>query len=118
MTRDSAKEFSTPETIKAWQCIGCGRLDAPANCVGICQDRKVELVSAWDYAEVVVALEEANERNTALESVLGRLVHVTPREGTWKDSYLAMQTCAREVLKRRESENGIRMRVTGANAAT
>ena len=99
------KDFSSPETIKAWQCIGCGRLEAPANCVGICQDRKVELVGAWDYAEVVVALEGANERIAELESVLKRLVHITPREGTWKDSYLAMQAHARKILAQRESES-------------
>jgi hypothetical protein len=100
------KDFSTPDTIKGWQCIGCGRVEAPANCVGICQDRKVELVGAWDYAEVVVALEEANERIAALESVLGRLAHVAPREGTWKESYLALQMLARKLLERRESTSG------------
>jgi len=103
MTRHNAKDFSTPDTIEAWQCIGCGRLEAPASCVGICQDRKVELVGAWDYAEVAVGLEEANERIAALELVLGRLAHATPREGTWKDSYLALQTQARKLLERRES---------------
>ena len=106
MTRHNARDFSTPETIKAWQCIGCGRLDAPANCVGICQDRKVELVGAWDYAEVVFALEEANERIAVLESAVGRLAHVTPREGTWKDSYLAMQAHARKLLERRDGGSG------------
>lgn len=99
------KDFSTPDTIKGWQCIGCGRVEAPANCVGICEDRKVELVVAWDYAEVAVALEEANERIAALESALGRLAHVTPREGTWQESYLALQAHARKLLERRESEN-------------
>lgn len=99
------KDFSTPDTIKGWQCIGCGRVEAPANCVGICQDRKVELVGAWDYAEVVVALEEANKRIAALESALGRLAHVTPREGTWKESYLALQRHARKLLEGRDAEN-------------
>ena len=97
--------MTTPDTIKAWQCIGCGRVEAPANCVGICQDRKVELVGAWDYAEVVVALDEANERILTLESALRRLAHVTPREGTWKESYLALQMHARKLLDRRESES-------------
>ena len=105
MTRHNAKDFSTPDTIKVWQCIGCGRVEAPANCIGVCQDRKAELVSAWDYAEVVVAFDEANERIAALESVLGRLAHVTPREGTWKESYLALQMCARKLLERRESDS-------------
>jgi hypothetical protein len=105
MTAHDAKDFSAPDTIKAWQCIGCGRLEAPANCVGICQDRKVELVGARDYAEVVFVLEEANGRIAELESVLRRLVHITPREGTLKDSYLAMQAHARKVLQQRESES-------------
>lgn len=94
------KDFSTPDTITAWQCIGCGRVDAPANCVGICQDRKVELIGAWDYADAVVALEEARDRIAILESALGRLAHVTPRDGTWKESYLALQTHARKILDR------------------
>lgn len=102
MISDDGKDSSTPATIKAWQCIGCGRLEAPATCVGVCEDRPVELVSAWDYAEVAVALEAANERIAALESVLGRLAHVTPREGAWKDSYLALQAQARRLLERRE----------------
>ena len=97
------KDFSNPDTIKAWQCIGCGRVEAPANCVGICEDRKVELVGAWDYAEVAVALDEANQRIASLESALGQFAHVTPREGTWKESYLALQMHARELLERRES---------------
>lgn len=98
MVRAGQRDFSNPDTIKAWQCIGCGRLDAPANCVGICQDRKVELVGAWDYAEVAVALEEANERLAALETLLSRLAHITPREGAWKESYLALQAHARKLL--------------------
>lgn len=101
----NSKDLAVPETIKAWQCIGCGRVEAPANCVGICQDRKVELVGAWDYAEVAVALEEAGERIAALESVLVRLAHVTPREGTWKESYVALQMQARKLLERGEGES-------------
>ena len=33
------------EYVKAWQYIGCGKIEAPQTCVGICQDREVELVS-------------------------------------------------------------------------
>src|SRR5262252_1688753 len=44
-------ETSNVERIKAWQCIGCGRLDGPQPCLGVCQDRKVELVPASAYDE-------------------------------------------------------------------
>ncbi len=89
-----------PDTITAWQCIGCGRLEAPQNCVGVCQDRKVELGSAWDPAEALVALEEAQARVAALEAVLGRLVRTHPRDGAYEASYKALQDEARKVLAR------------------
>ena len=89
-----------PDTITAWQCIGCGRLEAPQNCIGVCQDRKVELVSARDHAEALVALEEANGRVAALETVLRKLAHVTPRGGAWEESYLSLQSEARKLLEK------------------
>ena len=100
MTAADTKEPVIPNTITAWQCIGCGRLEAPQNCIGICQDRKVELVSAWDHAEALVALDDANERIAALQAIVAKLAHTTPREGTWKDSYLALQLQARKLLER------------------
>ena len=103
VTEADVKSPVVPETITAWQCIGCGRLEAPANCVGICQDRKVELVSAWDHAEALVALENANERIAALEAVLKKFAHTTPREGAWKESYLALQAQARKLVDLRDS---------------
>jgi hypothetical protein len=27
------------ERIKAWQCIGCGRIEGAQPCIGICEDR-------------------------------------------------------------------------------
>jgi hypothetical protein len=95
----SGQDLPLPDTIIAWQCIGCGRLEGPQNCVGVCQDRKVELVSAWDYAEVRSALDDANERIGALETFVRRLAHVTPRDDEWKGSYLALQRTARELLR-------------------
>jgi len=29
---------ATAETLKAWQCIGCGRVEADGRCLGICED--------------------------------------------------------------------------------
>ena len=91
-------DLPLPDTITAWQCIGCGRLEGPQNCVGICQDRKVELVSAYNYAQVRGALDDANERIAALESLVGKLAHVTPRGSAWESSYLGLQREARALL--------------------
>ena len=79
------------ERISAWRCIGCGRLDAPQPCVGICQDRKVELVEAAE-------LDRALRRIVAVESVLSAMAHTTPKEGEWERSYRSMQERARRLL--------------------
>jgi hypothetical protein len=95
------KTDQLPDTITAWQCIGCGRLEAPQTCIGVCEDRKVELVSAWEYAQAATALEEAQDSAAALEALVSKLAHTTPRGEAWKETYLALQKEARAVLAQR-----------------
>lgn len=68
--------------VKAWQCIGCGRIEAPQTCIGVCRDQKVELVYAEEH-------EQALARAKALESVVRRLAFSTPRPSEWERSYRA-----------------------------
>ena len=72
------------ERTTAWQCIGCGRLDSDATCLGVCQDRKVVLVSAADYDE--------------LRLFIRQLANVEPRGETWERCYRALQERARRLL--------------------
>jgi len=72
------------QTIKAWQCIGCGRVEADGRCIGICEDRPVRLMSAADYE--------------LLEAFVRRLALTTPRDGQWQRTYLALQREARALL--------------------
>ena len=86
------------ERMQAWQCIGCGRLEAPENCIGICQDRRVELVYAAELdASEAERAKTARERD-ALFALVRRLAFSRPREGEWERSYRALQAQAREVL--------------------
>jgi hypothetical protein len=73
------------ERIKAWQCIGCGRIEASAPCLGICEDRPRQFVYADDYDR--------------LEALVRQLASVTPRPGEWERTYGALQQRARELLK-------------------
>lgn len=84
--------------VKAWQCIGCGKIEAPQQCIGICQDRKVELVYAFEHEAAVARLREAEQRAEALEAVLRQLAGTTPRTGEWERSYRALQERARRAL--------------------
>lgn len=79
------------DVMKVWQCIGCGRIDHPQPCVGICQDRKVEIV----YASELVA---AEKRVAALESVVRRIAFTHPRAGEEKSTWEALQVAARQSL--------------------
>ena len=80
------------ERIAGWRCIGCGKVDAPQPCVGVCQDRKDELVLAGDYDALLARTQE-------LESALALIARITPREGEWEASWRALQERARQVLK-------------------
>jgi hypothetical protein len=82
-------------TVKAWQCIGCGNLEAPQTCIGVCEYRKVDLVYAGEHE---AALAAASRRQRTLEEVVRRLAHTTPRNGEWERSYRALQEQARKVL--------------------
>jgi hypothetical protein len=91
------------ERYPAWQCVGCGRIDGPQPCVGICRDRKVELVdaAALDRAEARSAEIEqrAQARIAELERLLQVLAHTTPHADAWERSWLQLQARARELLR-------------------
>lgn len=79
------------ERMKAWQCIGCGRIESDATCLGICEDVPITVVSAAEY-------DAARRELDALRLFLQQLVHSSPRDGAWERSYRAMQERARRLL--------------------
>ncbi len=81
--------------IKVWQCIGCGRIDDPRPCVGVCRDEKVEWVLGSDHD---AELARANERIERLRDVVSRIAHTRPRDGQWEKTWLALQERARDAL--------------------
>ena len=80
------------ETIEGWRCIGCGRIDAPQPCIGVCQDKRVELVLAEDYAEMAWRVE-------LLQEALSLIAHTTPKPDQLEASWLALQARARTLLE-------------------
>jgi hypothetical protein len=47
--------------LKALECIGCRWLEEPQPCIGVCQDRIVELVYASSYKEALMRAELAQQ---------------------------------------------------------
>jgi len=90
-----------PPRWPAWQCIGCGRIEGPRPCIGVCQDRRVELVDAGELDAVSAQLADSQQRVAALEALLRRLAATTPHEGECLRSWRALQEEARRLLARR-----------------
>jgi hypothetical protein len=96
---DNADPVDDLQRIVAWQCVGCGRLEGPQPCIGICQDRKVTLVSADAYDGALARLSQAETRLAALESLARRMALSTPRNGEWEKSFRALRDEARRALR-------------------
>jgi hypothetical protein len=69
--------------------VGCGRIDDPRPCVGICRDVKVEYVLAAEHDKAIAALVK-----------LARAIALTtPREGECLRHWRALQLQARRALE-------------------
>jgi hypothetical protein len=83
----------------AWRCIGCGRIEGPQPCIGVCEDRRTELVYASDHDEVLAQLERARREVEALAGLVRQIAHTTPREGECERTWRALQARARSALE-------------------
>ncbi|HXS53103.1 MAG TPA: hypothetical protein VN782_11265 [Usitatibacter sp.] len=82
--------------IQVWQCVGCGRIDLPRPCVGICRDEKKAYVTAEDHDAVVAQLQAETEK---LRRLVREIAGVTPRAGEFERGYRALQERARRLLE-------------------
>jgi hypothetical protein len=89
--------------VTIWRCIGCGRIEGPQACVGICEDRKDEMVFATDHE---AELELARRPVESLAAVLRQIAFTTPREGEYERAWDALQSRARLVLDALRSADG------------
>ena len=93
------------DRITAWQCIGCGRIEGPQPCVGICQDRRTEFVYASDHDAALAQLARARQRAEDLAALLRQIAYTTPRQNEWERSYRALQARARQTLGTQTDED-------------
>lgn len=90
------------ERLTAWECKGCGRVDAPGSCIGVCEDRRTEFVRAADYDAALTEAGRLRDRVERLAAVLRQLAGTIPRNGGWEGSYRALQRRALAALKGEE----------------
>ena len=86
------------EYVKAWQCIGCGSVEAPQTCIGVCEHRKVQFVYAQEHEAVLRELEALRQDVSRLRTFVQRVAHITPHDDAWQASYRALQKEASRLL--------------------
>jgi len=91
--------YSEHTAIKAWECQGCGRIEAPQPCIGVCQDRAVEFVRSEEYEVLIERYSKLVEHNARMRELLVRLAGTHPRDGRWEKGYRALQARSAELLK-------------------
>jgi hypothetical protein len=84
--------------IQAWQCIGCGRIEAPQPCIGVCKDRKVFMVGKDEHEHVLAENAALQARLRQAHAMLLRFGQARPKPGQWEAAWLALQEQVREAL--------------------
>jgi hypothetical protein len=93
-----AGSVALPERVTVLTCIGCGAMGREQRCVN-CSEHKLELVSATDYEQMLVAAETARERAEQLAGAVRRFAELKPQEVSGADRKLLRES-AREALQR------------------
>jgi len=84
--------------IQAWQCIGCGKIEAPQTCIGVCRDRKVFVVGKEEHERALAANLALQEQLERAHAMLLRFGQAEAKPGQWERSWCALQAQVREVL--------------------
>lgn len=97
-TRTEHAGAAMGDYIHAWQCIGCGKIEAPQTCIGVCRDRKITLVGMDDHQLALDEIQRMYGRLEQAQAMLARVAHTTPRDGHWHEAWQAVQEQARTLL--------------------
>lgn len=85
--------------IQAWQCIGCGRVEAPQTCIGVCRDKKVFMIGKDAHEAALAQLGAMRELLETTTARLTRFALCTPRAQQYEGAYRALQRELGEVLR-------------------
>ena len=84
--------------LQAWQCIGCGRIEAPQTCIGVCRDRKVFLVGKDEHERALAENARLRALLATTAAKLTRFAHCEPHADGHPQAFAALQEQARELI--------------------
>lgn len=86
------------EYIQAWQCIGCGKIEAPQPCIGVCRDQKVFFIGKAEHEAALAEIARLRAQLQSAASHLQRFGLAAPRPGQWETAYAALRDEARALI--------------------
>lgn len=91
-------EAALPDCLTLWRCIGCGAMGNAEPCVAKCDFRKLEIVGAQEYAQLLEAFITTREQATPLAAVVDAMARLDARHGNAEAAYRSLQLQARDAL--------------------
>jgi hypothetical protein len=93
------QRLDEPDRATTWWCSGCGGIDAPQPCLGICIWRRVDWVNAQIYDREHKSAVAGRDTELRLRALLRPVASITPRERHWKLGWRTMRAQAQRSLR-------------------
>ncbi|MCI4677425.1 septum formation initiator family protein [Rhodoblastus acidophilus] len=81
-----------------WRCIGCGAMGNGEACVGACDFKRLEVVDAQDYADLLEGRDEIDEQTARLSELARAVATLTASANDLASEYRALRERARKLL--------------------
>jgi hypothetical protein len=91
-------DAKAPDYIPVWQCIGCGRIEMPQTCIGVCRDRKVFLIGRETHEQALQQIARLEGLLSSTRARLLRFARCTPRAGDTDKTFAALQQQLRTLI--------------------
>ena len=91
-------DAKAPDYIPVWQCIGCGRIEMPQTCIGVCRDRKVFLIGREAHEQALAQIARLEGLLSTTRSQLLRFARCRPRAGEADKTFAALQQQLRTLI--------------------
>ncbi len=87
-----------PECLTLWFCIGCGAMGNAEPCSGSCNFRKIDIVSAAKYADLLETLEQLGDEVERSRVLVHEVASLTTDPRDWESACKSLGGRARAVL--------------------
>ena len=87
-----------PDYLAVWQCIGCGRIEMPQTCIGVCRDKKVQLIGKDAHERALAEIDRLQRLLADTRARLLRFAQCAPRAGGAERTFAALRVQLQETL--------------------